>query len=570
MKAVIYTRVSTDEQIDGYSLEAQEGEAQKLCDFKGWQIARIYSDPGRSGKTAIRPGFQAMIDDAEAGLFDVIVVHKLDRFSRSLLDTLSYLGRLERCGVSFISASEDFDFTTPFGKLMLAILGAFAQWYVDNLAAEVRKGKRQRAANGRWNGTLSFGYTTLEFLRKELDKLGTSFTAGTIEQDDYTKRADAIERALELYTDVSPGMAFPHPINRHGVELAYALYATGDYSYIDVAGRLNALGYRTIHGNLFSHDTMCGLLKSRFYLGEVSYVGGGVNNQRSMDRDWQPGEHEAIISQELFDLVQQKIEDRRTWDTSNHTAKARTIATFSGLLVCGECGSTFRYSGPRKKVNHGAYRDQARPKGLTCNRRPVTVRENVLEEQIGEILSELVIPEDWQQHYKTVVNKSARPADETHTASKAHLENRLTRLRQLFTMGDINEQEYVAQRDAINNMMPTEATVPDMTEAEQAIELLYEFDQLWTVATRPERNYLLKLLTTKLVIEDGHIAEIHARPILYTLVKFAVMSKSQTAWQQETTSRGCSGVDGSPTPSEQTPFYLYKQSNTQASARRSA
>ncbi|MFC1961188.1 recombinase family protein, partial [Chloroflexota bacterium] len=108
-RAAIYTRVSSEEQVDGYSLSAQEVETRRVCQQKGWEVVRVYTDPGRSGRTAIRPGFQAMIDDAEAGQFDVIVVHKLDRFSRSLLDTLSYLGQLDKTNVSFISATEDFD-----------------------------------------------------------------------------------------------------------------------------------------------------------------------------------------------------------------------------------------------------------------------------------------------------------------------------------------------------------------------------------------------------------------------------------------------------------------------------
>ena len=74
--------------------------------------------------------------------------------------------------MAFVSATEDFDFSTPFGKLILAVLGAFAQWYVENLAAEVRKGKKQRAYSGGWNDTLNFGYTTPSRMRRMLIQLG--------------------------------------------------------------------------------------------------------------------------------------------------------------------------------------------------------------------------------------------------------------------------------------------------------------------------------------------------------------------------------------------------------------
>ncbi|MEO0565469.1 MAG: recombinase family protein, partial [Chloroflexota bacterium] len=168
MRAVIYTRVSSQEQIDGYSLSAQREICTQFANGRAWEVVQIYEEPGRSGKTAHRPVFQRMIADAEMGKFDLILVHKLDRFSRSLLDVLTYLDRLGKLNVSFVSATEQFDFSTPFGKVILAMLGAFAQWYLDNLRAEIIKGKKERARQGGWNGTLSFGYTTPRALRERL------------------------------------------------------------------------------------------------------------------------------------------------------------------------------------------------------------------------------------------------------------------------------------------------------------------------------------------------------------------------------------------------------------------
>src|SRR5262249_61457609 len=90
---------------------------------------------------AKRPQFRAMLADAEAGLVDVVLVHKLDRFARNLRVTLETLDRLERCRVAFASIAENMDFTSPIGKVILATLAAFAQYYSDNLSCETRKGK---------------------------------------------------------------------------------------------------------------------------------------------------------------------------------------------------------------------------------------------------------------------------------------------------------------------------------------------------------------------------------------------------------------------------------------------
>src|SRR5690349_6951240 len=127
MRVAIYTRVSTEEQIDGFSLSAQAEQCRRYAEQKGWAIVKIYEERGRSGKSAQRPEFQQMIADADSQQFDVIVVHKIDRFSRSLLDLMIYLKQLNEQGILFVSISEDMDYTTPNGRLMLNMIGAVAQ-----------------------------------------------------------------------------------------------------------------------------------------------------------------------------------------------------------------------------------------------------------------------------------------------------------------------------------------------------------------------------------------------------------------------------------------------------------
>ena len=97
-RAAIYVRVSSEEQVQGYSLAAQERTAEAYCQSNGWDVVQVYRDEGRSARTdniTKRPGFAAMLEDADAGRFDVIVVHKLDRLARNrrvAFDTLHRLG----------------------------------------------------------------------------------------------------------------------------------------------------------------------------------------------------------------------------------------------------------------------------------------------------------------------------------------------------------------------------------------------------------------------------------------------------------------------------------------------
>ncbi len=233
LRAAIYHRVSSEEQIEGYSLDAQARATRAYCDAQCWVVAREYRDEGKSARTddlSKRPQFNEMLTDADLGLLDVIVVHKLDRFSRNLRVTLETFDRLQRRGVSFVSISEQMDFTTSIGKVMLATLAAFAQYYSDNLATEVAKGKRERKAQGLYNGVLPFG------LKKNSDRIPV-----------------------------------PDPETYPGLLLAFRLAAAGK-SDREVAEALNTDGYRTTGNwgrNPFKKDTVRRMLMNRFYLGEL-------------------------------------------------------------------------------------------------------------------------------------------------------------------------------------------------------------------------------------------------------------------------------------------------------------
>src|SRR5689334_19108350 len=103
LRAAVYVRVSSEEQLEGYSLGAQRRAAHQYCDAHGWSGVRTYADEGNSARTddlAKHPEFRAMLADADAALIDVVLVHKLDRFARNLRVTLETLERLERCRVA--------------------------------------------------------------------------------------------------------------------------------------------------------------------------------------------------------------------------------------------------------------------------------------------------------------------------------------------------------------------------------------------------------------------------------------------------------------------------------------
>jgi DNA invertase Pin-like site-specific DNA recombinase len=124
MRAALYARVSSEEQVEGYSIDAQLRACRDYAKNQGWTVVAEYVDEGRSARaedTSKRPKFKAMLEAAKNREFDILIVHKLDRFSRNLLLTLRCFDELSRTGTTFISLSEQIDYTTPMGRVFLAM-----------------------------------------------------------------------------------------------------------------------------------------------------------------------------------------------------------------------------------------------------------------------------------------------------------------------------------------------------------------------------------------------------------------------------------------------------------------
>ena len=137
IRAGLYARVSTEEQLEGYSIDAQVRAFRLLCESKQWTIHGEYVEEGKSARTeniSKRPVFKQAMSDGLDGLYDVLVVHKVDRFSRKLRITLEYFDKLAKAEVGFVSIVEQMDFSTPWGKFTLSMLGGLAELYADHLS----------------------------------------------------------------------------------------------------------------------------------------------------------------------------------------------------------------------------------------------------------------------------------------------------------------------------------------------------------------------------------------------------------------------------------------------------
>ena len=153
IKAGLYARVSTDIQLEGYSIDAQKEFLLNYAKAKEFTEYEYYVDGGYSGKDLERPAIQKLIRDVKEHKIDCVIVFKLDRISRSQKDTLYLIEEVfNKYNVGFVSVRENFDTTTPFGKAMVGVLSIFAQLERETILERTKIGIQKRAENGYWKG----------------------------------------------------------------------------------------------------------------------------------------------------------------------------------------------------------------------------------------------------------------------------------------------------------------------------------------------------------------------------------------------------------------------------------
>jgi DNA invertase Pin-like site-specific DNA recombinase len=149
-RAAFYLRVSTDKQ----TVESQRAALIAIAERRGWQVVTTYTDAGISGAKGRkdRPGLDQMLKDAQRGPFNVVMAWAIDRLGRSLIDLLGTIQELEACGVDLFLEQQSIDTTTPSGKLMFQIVGAFAEFERSMIRQRIRAGLKRAVAEGKTLG----------------------------------------------------------------------------------------------------------------------------------------------------------------------------------------------------------------------------------------------------------------------------------------------------------------------------------------------------------------------------------------------------------------------------------
>lgn len=285
----LYVRVSTDIQVDGYSIDEQLDRLEKYCTARDWIIYDKYIDPGFSGSNINRPAMLKLIKDIREKKIDLVLVYKLDRLSRSQKDTL-YLIEEEFLpnGVDFISMTENFDTSTPFGKAMIGILSVFAQLERENIKTRLAMGHIGRAKAGYWHGGSNV-------------PIGYDFIDGKLVINEY--------EALQVRTIYK---MFLEGETIHGITRYMNEHYTNKYSSYKDSSQTGVI------------------LRNNLYIGIIKYKGQEY-----------PGAHEPIIDEETFYRVQARYKEISSKWNDNYRSPFRGKHLLSGLIFCGNCGARY-------------------------------------------------------------------------------------------------------------------------------------------------------------------------------------------------------------------------------------
>ncbi len=301
VRVATYTRISTDEERQPNSLEAQRVRLDAFVTSQpDWQIGRRYEDQF-TGTVIDRPALMRLLKDARLGRFDVLLVYRVDRLARSIRGLAQIIDELDQAGVIFRSATEPFDTGTPAGRMMVQMLGVFAEFERALIVERITAGLERKAARGGWcGGQRPYG------LNIAADR-------------------DSLER---------------NPTEAPLVPVIFERYVNQKAGSSALATWLNEQGYRTKNGRLWSSASVITVLRNRTYLGEIYYRGS-----------WYPAPHEPLIATDLFDSAQAILTER----CEDRSRRASNPAEYllSGRIRCGRCGQA--YVGTTAHGRNGRY-----------------------------------------------------------------------------------------------------------------------------------------------------------------------------------------------------------------------
>ncbi|WP_372718053.1 recombinase family protein [Novipirellula sp.] len=486
VRCAIYTRKSTEDGLEQEfnSLDAQRDAGEALIASQigeGWEcLPTKYDDGGYTGGNLDRPAMQRLMADIDAGKIDCVVVYKVDRLSRSLMDFSRVMEKFDARGVAFVSVTQQFNTASSMGRLILNVLLSFAQFEREMISERTRDKIAAARRRGKWSGGMPLlGYNVID-----------------------TKL-----------------VVIPEEAER--VRQIFGLYLQHD-SLLDTANELNDRGWRTKRwttkkgtqrgGKHFDKTNLHTLLTNSTYIGQIRYR-DEVHN----------GEHQAIVDDALFNTVQKRL--RKNGRGGHEKARNQHGALLRGVLRCKSCDRSMIHNSSTKRNRRYRYYvcGGAQKRGHATCPAPSIPADQIETFVIGEIKAiatdqDLIadIYEQSQAKVKVKLDELVRERDSqieflrsyhgqvNHLAVTngpmelvADLQTRITTAER--RLNELEEQIY-----ALESKSPKQVDIADS---------LGRFDELWSTMKPRARNELIEALVDRIDYDGvAGTVDIHFHP----------------------------------------------------------
>lgn len=474
-KAALYARYSSDNQ-RSESIDAQLRAMQNYCQQNHILIVETYIDEAKSATTDHRPSFQKMIADSKYHQFNIILVHKLDRFARNRYDSAVYKRELKKNGGSVYSVLENLD-DSPESIMMESVLEGMSEYYSQNLAREVMKGMRETALQCKHTG----GKPPLGYDLNTDGKL-------IINQGE----AEVVQQIFKMYL--------------------------GNYSYSKMAEVLNKKGYRTKTGSLFRKNSFYSILRQEKYTGIYIWnrASAKQNDMRNShkskalkDQVRIQGGCPSIISYADFEEVQKKMQER-THGKAESKARRYYMLGGKGFLQCGICGKSM--TGTVRKSHGKTYITYQCPSHKAKQCETKEVRADRLNLIVAQQLAEFFFREDRLKDWEDLLRSDIRDDPENKSLKNRikgidkKMENILQNLEDVVSKALTQRLDELAQKkEELESKLRKMTNVPTRITKDDMKKLKAGFIQLLMNEDLPEVRQFLKNTIKKITVYNDKI-----------------------------------------------------------------
>ena len=449
-KALLYIRVSTQEQAkEGYSIGEQEERLKAYCKAHGWKVARIFTDGGYSGGNTRRPALTELISAVENHQADTVLVYKLDRLSRSQKDTLTLIDLFLQNNCDFVSMTENFDTSSPFGRAMIGILSVFAQLEREQIKERMTMGKEGRAKEGKWRG-------------------GGNVPIGYIQKD---------------------GLLVVNKFEAMQIRELHRLFQQGVPVY-RICNEFTAKGY-THNNKAWQPRTAKRVLLNPLYTGKI------IHHDSIYD-----GQHEAIIDEETFN------KSVALMNSKPHMTRPSKSTYLGGLLYCAHCGGRYGVKGWSKNgKDYRRYSCYSRNKTIKSmivdpNCRNKNWNKDELDDLIIGEIKKLKIDKNFKELIKAPEKNNKLIMKELDK-----LDAQKSRFLDLYGLGNYTLEELQKKVDAI--MEKREKLEKELIQADLSVSdaqvIINSFDDVLNNGNFNEIKSLIDALIERIEIDNDDV-----------------------------------------------------------------